>query len=114
MNDIIYNKKILKKLFPQSTNKNIYKQLLIDKESKMYISTNIISNKISYIILNKLNEINIKNSNLIITDATAGVGGNTLSFSKYFSKVNSSYYSPQPDIFFSQSEKYYKKLYNHQ
>lgn len=27
-----------------------------------------------------------------------------------FSKVNSSYYSPQPDIFFTQGEKYYNKL----
>ena len=27
-----------------------------------------------------------------------------------FSKIYSSYYSPQPDIFFTQGEKYYKKL----
>ena len=89
MNDIIYNKKILKKLFPQSLNKNIYNKLLIDRESKMYISDINNSNKISFIIQNKLKQFNILNKNLIITDATAGVGGNVLSFSKYFYKVNS-------------------------
>ena len=37
--------------------------------------------------------LNTKNNNIIITDGTANVGGNTLSFSTYFYKVNSIEYN---------------------
>jgi 16S rRNA G966 N2-methylase RsmD len=87
MNDIITDHKILRKLFPNA-NKYIINNLLIDNESKMYISTNETANKISNIIKTKLLEYNLLSLNLTITDATAGVGGNVLSFSKYFSTVN--------------------------
>jgi hypothetical protein len=47
------------------------------------------ANIISTTIKKLLNFYNIDKNNITITDGTANVGGNTLSFSSYFTKVNS-------------------------
>jgi hypothetical protein len=50
------------------------------------------ANIISYTIKKLLN---IKHNNITITDGTSNVGGNTLSFSSFFKKVNSIEYNPK-------------------
>ena len=47
-----------------------------------------VANKITSIITYHLNKIKIDVNNISITDATAGVGGNTLSFGMNFKTVN--------------------------
>lgn len=75
-----YNK--LVKIFPYIENIN---DLQIDEESFLFITNKDVANNISDIIIKNLKcDPNL----LIITDATAGVGGNTLSFAKKFKNVN--------------------------
>ena len=77
------NYNVLKKIFPYENCKNI-NNLKYDSEGLWSIthpdSANLISNKI------KLFEKSGLNTNVIL-DATAGLGGNVLSFAKYFKKV---------------------------
>tara|TARA_Y100000780_G_C13695469_1_gene421515 strand:- start:7303 stop:7962 length:660 start_codon:yes stop_codon:yes gene_type:complete len=86
-NELITDLRTIKRLFPVIDRSALYK-LKIDKESKMYISTRDIAEKISFIIKNKLNEIGLNSSNITITDATSGVGGDTISFAKNFKNIN--------------------------
>jgi len=81
--------KIKTRLFPFLKNIDLFKDLKIDYESLYSISLREIAETISLIILQHIGYKTAIKTNLIITDATAGVGGNTLSFSKYFAKVNS-------------------------
>ena len=76
------------RLFPYLNDKLKAKELKIDKESIHYISLREHAENISLIITTHLKKLNIDPKNVVITDATAGVGGNTLSFAKYFLKVN--------------------------
>lgn len=69
---------IVNKIFPIITNNKLLK---FDKEGIWSISLPIDADKISLIILNKFG------SNITIFDGTAGIGGNIISFSKYFNKV---------------------------
>lgn len=69
--------------FPIIKNELLRSGLKIDYIGKYSISLPKDSNIISKII-----KIHMKRNNIIITDATAGVGGNTISFSKNFKKVN--------------------------
>lgn len=82
--------KIKTRLFPYIKNINKMKDLKIDKESIFYISlredAELITDFIKYNFPLKLNETF---QDLCITDATAGVGGNTISFGKNFKYVNS-------------------------
>jgi hypothetical protein len=80
-NQIIYHNK----LFPIHNNKDIFNKLKIDYDSVSYISSPLYANKISKIISNYFNN----KKNIIITDCTAGCGGDTISFLMKFKKVYS-------------------------
>ncbi len=94
-----YNKKkkiYYNKLFPEYKNNNaIFEKLKIDDDSVSYISLPIDAFKITKIInshilnINKDSNENLNPNNMIITDATSGVGGNSISFSQKFKSVNS-------------------------
>jgi tRNA/tmRNA/rRNA uracil-C5-methylase (TrmA/RlmC/RlmD family) len=83
-NDTTINKLQTKKkyLFPEISNKS-FDDIKIDTESYNFVTQKNEADKISKIIVDKLNNNNINK----IIDITAGVGGNVLSFSKYFNHV---------------------------
>jgi len=82
---IFYNK-----LFPDKPSiSGIYDKLKIDEESISYISLPIDASRITKIIKNHLDKYNLDPKKLTITDCTAGVGGDSISFSKIFKNVNS-------------------------
>jgi 16S rRNA G966 N2-methylase RsmD len=70
------NLNILNKIFPYNKNLN---KLKYDNEGVWSITTPIDANKISNIIKKELN-----NTNIILFDGTAGIGGNTISFCNNF------------------------------
>lgn len=74
---------VKKKIFPYISDVSKISSLKIDSDSLYYISIRSVSNQITNIIKSHINSTNI-----VITDATAGVGGNTLSFASTFSHVN--------------------------
>ena len=82
------NLKTLLRLFPYISDKKRASRLKIDDDSIHFISLREVANKITSIITYHLNKINIDINNISITDATAGVGGNTLSFGMNFKTVN--------------------------
>ena len=81
------NKK-LRKLFPLLKTNTINK-FKIDDESIYYISSSEIADIISNIIIKHLDIFGLDKDNIVITDCTAGVGGNTMSFANTFKYVNS-------------------------
>lgn len=81
--------KLLLRLFPYIKNKNRILQLKIDSDSINYISLREIASKISEIIKFHFAQFNLNYKNIYITDATAGVGGNTISFGMNFGHVTS-------------------------
>jgi 16S rRNA G966 N2-methylase RsmD len=81
MNKIIY----YDKLFPLlNNNSDIYKKIKIDNKSISYISSPQYAEKITKIIRQYT-----KSDNIIITDCTAGCGGDTISFLNTFKRVYS-------------------------
>jgi 16S rRNA G966 N2-methylase RsmD len=72
------------KLFPVYDNKEVLNKLKIDNESVSYISSPIYAEKITKIIMN-----HCKTNKLIISDCTAGCGGDSISFLNKFKKVYS-------------------------
>jgi 16S rRNA G966 N2-methylase RsmD len=72
------------KLFPVYDNKEILNKLKIDYDSVSYISSPIYAEKITKIIIN-----HCKTNKLIISDCTAGCGGDSISFLNKFKKVYS-------------------------
>jgi 16S rRNA G966 N2-methylase RsmD len=74
------------RLFPYLKDKEKTKFLKIDKESVHYITIREFAQKITEIIIK---HIDMNKNEVVITDATAGVGGDTLSFAKNFNKVYS-------------------------
>ncbi len=76
------------KIFPYIENRDSFKKLKIDRESLNYISTRNVADEITKIIKFFLLERNIDPKNMIITDMTAGVGGDTISFARNFKSVN--------------------------
>lgn len=74
-------------MFPYLPRKDDYEGLKIDFESATYISTKDVAYQITKIILFHLDKLSIEPANAVIVDATAGVGGNTLSFSTSFREV---------------------------
>jgi len=80
--------KTLLRLFPYINDKTRAEQLKIDNDSIHYISLREVAYKISEIIMWHLKKENIDISECIITDATAGVGGDTISFGMNFKQVN--------------------------
>ena len=81
--------KSLRKMFPYLSDKNKMSKLKIDKESLYSISLKDDAEKISSLISYNLKKLKLDPSKITITDATAGVGGNTISFAKIFKFVNS-------------------------
>lgn len=80
--------KILRKIFPYLSDNNKMYQLKMDEESIYSISIKEDADKISSLILRHLKRLQLDQFDLSITDATAGIGGNTISFAKIFKHVN--------------------------
>ncbi len=80
-----YKKIIINKLFSCPPSKN-YNNLMIDMESVSYISTPIISEIICSIIETHI-PMQISNNDVTIFDATACVGGDTITFANTFGTV---------------------------
>jgi 16S rRNA G966 N2-methylase RsmD len=72
------------RLFPVFENKSILEKLKIDRDSIHYISTPNNAKKIANIIGSYFKK---SCKDITIVDATAGVGGDTIAFSKKFGKV---------------------------
>ena len=83
------NIKTILRLFPYLNDKKKAEKLKIDDDSIYYISIREHADKISKIIHNELLKLHLDPKQCVITDATAGVGGNTISFAKNFREVNS-------------------------
>jgi len=71
-------KNIINKIFPITANNSLLKY---DQEGIWSISLPNDADKLSLLILNKFG------SNIYILDGTSGIGGNVISFAKYFNKV---------------------------
>lgn len=86
----IFNKKTRTclRLFPYLKNKELGEKLLIDEDSIHFISIREYAEKISDIINIHISMHGLNKENVTITDMTAGVGGDTISFSKKFKFVN--------------------------
>jgi 16S rRNA G966 N2-methylase RsmD len=89
MNDnkfYIYNK--ISRIFPSLKNQSNYEKIKIDDDSFCYITIREIAEVTSKIISYHLLELNLNPQKIVITDYTSGVGGNVLSFCKYFNFVH--------------------------
>lgn len=83
------NKKIyIDRLFPNVKEMKLHYKLKINQESIIYITTPDDAEQITKIIVNHILKYYPSTSIVNITDATAGVGGNTISFAQKFHKVN--------------------------
>jgi len=80
---------ILARLFPYLRNRDLVAKLMIDNASLHYISPRDYAEKISNIIKFHLKKLSKTSDNITITDATAGVGGDSITLAKKFHKVNS-------------------------
>lgn len=85
-NNFIVNNKILR-IFPQIKETKKITDIKIDDDSLTFITIREIADLTSKIICHHLIKFNINPQKIKIIDYTAGVGGNVLSFSKYFNKV---------------------------
>ena len=78
------------KLFPKNDNSNNNNmELLSDEVGRYSISLPKDAEIITSLIEYHINKLELLSKDLIITDSTAGIGGNTISFSKNFKNVNS-------------------------
>lgn len=73
--------------FPYLYNKQ-YDTLKIDETGKFSISCPRDAEFTTNVIIKAITTLKMVSNQVIITDGTAGVGGNTLSFEKHFYKVN--------------------------
>ena len=76
------------RFFPELDDNKLIEYLKIDDVGEYSISTPDDAKKITKIIIQQLVDMGKDLDNIIITDATAGVGGNTISFSKNFKQIN--------------------------
>jgi predicted RNA methylase len=87
---IIKNNKYIKLYYPKLPQNKDYQLLMTNvgmySITKPYAS-NLIMNYITKIVNQKFGEIRL--NSLVITDATAGIGGDTIAFASKFKKVNS-------------------------
>ena len=113
----------LKKLIFPQTSEDIINQLMIDEESIKYITFATCAQETSNIIMNNLNDfpcpfpdketkwnrksLSSRMSQLVVTDMTAGVGGNVLNFAKYFKYVNAIELDHMRYIFLNKNIKLY-------
>lgn len=77
----------IERLFPDVAEKNLFFKLKIDHESIMYITIPADADMINQLISNHVVGNGMNMMDLVITDATAGVGGDTISFAKLFKEV---------------------------
>jgi len=77
--------KIIRMLFPTTSDYNLLK---IDSESYHFITPYNVADKISQLMISYLLKLNLDVKECNITDCMSGVGGDTLSFCKYFKWVN--------------------------
>src|SRR5689334_14236202 len=82
----IVNKKLYR-MFPYLDDKEKLSKIKIDKDSIHYISPREYADKITNIIKQHLFKLNLDVENICLTDCTAGVGGNTISFALTFKSV---------------------------
>ena len=88
INDKFYlHKNKISRIFPILKNKNDYDKLVIDDESFNYITIREVADYTSRIICHHLINDFLNPLKVIVCDLTAGVGGNTISFSNYFKYV---------------------------
>lgn len=87
MNEI-YSIKTILRLFPYLSDKTKAQKLKIDEDSLHYISIREHADHISKIIITHIKSLKLNINDITITDATAGVGGNTISFGMKFKYVN--------------------------
>lgn len=93
------NAEIIKRIFPQPQVKDDAMRLKIDYESFFFISHKEDAKSITDIVEQQAKIHNIDPSEAIITDATAGVGGNVFSFAETFKWVNAIEIDPQRSEF---------------
>lgn len=77
----------IKKIFP-TIDDALEQKLQIDIESLHYITYHFYSDIITNILEDHLLKYNLSIHNMILVDTTAGVGGNTISFSKKCNQVH--------------------------
>jgi 16S rRNA G966 N2-methylase RsmD len=82
-NKFYINNKITR-IFPTLKNSSSYSKIKIDEESLNYITIRETADITSKIICYHLLEFNLNPQKIVLVDYTSGVGGNVLSFSKYF------------------------------
>lgn len=82
--DKFYINNKIARIFPIMKNFNNYAKLKIDETSFSYITIREIADIISKIISHHLLVYNLNPQKITIIDYTSGVGGNVLSFSKFF------------------------------
>lgn len=85
-NKFYLNNKI-SRIFPVLKNFSNFSKIKIDDESFSFITIREIADIISKIICHHLLQYNLNPQKIKIADYTAGVGGNVLSFSKYFKYI---------------------------
>lgn len=84
---VIKSKKTIMRLFPYLEDKEKVSRIQIDEDSIYYISLREFADFVSNKIIEYLPLFDFKKENIFITDSTAGVGGNTISFAKNFKHV---------------------------
>lgn len=100
--------KLKSKIFPYSKNQAIISKLKIDPESVHYISYHRDALDITNIICSQLELVGEKPYKCIITDMTAGVGGNVISFANHFRYVNAIEIDSVRESFLKNNIKAYK------
>lgn len=85
--DKFYINNKVARIFPLLKNFNNFSKIKIDDDSFSYITIREIADIISKIICYHLLEYNLNPQKSIIVDYTSGVGGNVLSFCKFFKTV---------------------------
>ena len=86
-NELCKNIKRIRNAFPLTPDGMNMDKIKIDKESLSYITRRNEAIKISQIIYRHIEKCGIKPEDGYITDATAGCGGDTISFAKKFKRV---------------------------
>ncbi|AYV81259.1 MAG: putative RNA methylase [Harvfovirus sp.] len=84
----IHHKIYIDRLFPDVRELGLQHKLKINLESIMYITIPYDAERITKIIRNHLEKFVAMCEEAVITDGTAGVGGNTISFVRNFKKVH--------------------------
>lgn len=87
IDNYVTKKDLLKKVFPTLKDDSLVSKLKIDKDSIAFITHEDEATEITNYIIKYLDKLKLDSKNITITEATANVGGNVLSFSNSFKKV---------------------------